>query len=63
LIAEGIISAVKEVNIKVPLVVRLQGNRADKGLKLLNDSGLDLISANDLTTAAKAIVAAVGEKS
>ena len=63
LIAEGIIAAVKEVNIKVPLVVRLQGNRADQGLKLLNDSGLDLISANDLTTAAKAIVAAVGEKS
>jgi len=62
LIAEGIIAAVKEVNIKVPLVVRLQGNRADKGLTLLNDSGLDLISANDLTEAAKAIVAAVGEK-
>jgi len=62
LIAEGIIAAVKEVNIKVPLVVRLQGNRADKGAALLDASGLDLISANDLTEAAKAIVAAVGEK-
>ena len=62
LIAEGIIAAVKEVNIQVPLVVRLQGNRADKGAELLDASGLDLISANDLTQAAKAIVAAVGEK-
>jgi succinyl-CoA synthetase beta subunit len=62
LIAEGIIAAVKEVNIKVPLVVRLQGNRAAEGAALLDASGLDLISANDLTAAAKAIVAAVGEK-
>ena len=63
LIAEGVIAAVKEVNIKVPLVVRLQGNRADEGAALLEASGLDLISKNDLTEAANAIVAAVGEKS
>lgn len=62
LIAEGIIAAVKEVNIQVPLVVRLQGNRADEGAELLEASGLDLISKNDLTEAANAIVAAVGEK-
>ena len=57
------IAAVKEVKIQVPLVVRLQGNRADEGAALLEASGLDLISKNDLTEAANAIVAAVGEKS
>jgi succinyl-CoA synthetase beta subunit len=62
LIAEGIIAAVKEVNIKVPLVVRLQGTNASEGAALLESSGLDLISKNDLTEAADAIVAAVGEK-
>ncbi|PID46160.1 MAG: ADP-forming succinate--CoA ligase subunit beta [Proteobacteria bacterium] len=62
LIAEGIIAAVKEVNIQVPLVVRLQGNHAEEGAALLEASGLDLISKNDLTEAANAIVAAVGEK-
>jgi len=62
LIAEGIIAAVKEVNIQVPLVVRLQGTRAVEGAALLEASGLDLISKNDLTEAADAIVAAVGAK-
>lgn len=63
LIAEGIIAAVKEVNIKVPLVVRLEGNHATEGTALLDGSGLDLISATDLTDAANKIVAAVGEAS
>lgn len=63
LIAEGIIQAVKEVQIEVPLVVRLEGNHAAEGTALLDNSGLDLISATDLTDAANKIVAAVGEKS
>mgnify|MGYP001088953045 CR=1 FL=1 len=61
LIAEGIIAAVGEVGIEVPVVVRLEGNNADKGAELLNNSGLNLIAANDLTDAANKIVAAVGE--
>jgi len=59
LIAEGIISAVKEVGVTVPVVVRLEGTNVNKGLKLLADSGLDIIAAEDLTEAAKNVVAAV----
>jgi len=58
LIAEGIISAVKEVGVSVPVVVRLEGTNVDKGRALLADSGLDIISAEDLTDAAKKAVAA-----
>lgn len=58
LIAEGIISAVKEVGVKVPVVVRLEGTNVDAGRKLLADSGLDIIAADDLTDAAKKAVAA-----
>jgi succinyl-CoA synthetase beta subunit len=58
LIAEGIISAVKEVGVNVPVVVRLEGTNVDKGRALLADSGLDIISAEDLTDAAKKAVAA-----
>jgi len=57
LIAEGIISAVKEVGVSVPVVVRLEGTNVDKGRELLADSGLDIISADDLTDAAKKAVA------
>ena len=60
LIAEGVIAAIKEVAISVPVVVRLEGNRAVEGVNLLNSSGLELISATDLTDAANKIVAAVG---
>ncbi len=59
LIAEGIITAIKEINIEVPVVVRLEGNHAPEGASLLDNSGLDLISAIDLTDAANKIVAAV----
>ena len=59
LIAEGIIAAVKEVGVKVPVVVRLEGNNADIGAKILNDSGLNVIAADGLSDAAKKIVAAV----
>ena len=57
LIAEGIISAVKEVGVSVPVVVRLEGTNVQKGRELLANSGLDIISAEDLTDAAKKAVA------
>ena len=57
LIAEGIISAVKEVGVSVPVVVRLEGTNVDKGRELLANSGLDIIAADDLTDAAKKAVA------
>lgn len=61
LIAEGIIKAVKEVNVSVPVVVRLEGNNAPAGAELLNNSGLAVIAATDLVDAAEKVVAAVGE--
>ena len=60
LIAEGIIGAVEEVHVDVPVVVRLEGNNAERGSQLLDESGLKLIAANDLTDAAQKIVAEVG---
>lgn len=63
LIAEGIIGAVEQVGVKVPVVVRLEGNNADLGAKLLAESGLNIIAANSLTEAAQAVVkAAEGAK-
>jgi succinyl-CoA synthetase beta subunit len=58
LIAEGIIAAVQEVGIDVPVVIRLEGTNAKQGLKLLDQSGLDLETASDLTEAAEKVVAA-----
>jgi succinyl-CoA synthetase beta subunit len=58
-IAEGVIAAVREVGLKVPLVVRLEGTNVDLGKKILRDSGLNVIPADDLDDAAKKIVAAV----
>ena len=58
LIAEGIISAVKEVGVSVPVVVRLEGTNVETGRELLANSGLDIIAAEDLTDAAKKVVAA-----
>ncbi|PKL97109.1 MAG: ADP-forming succinate--CoA ligase subunit beta, partial [Gammaproteobacteria bacterium HGW-Gammaproteobacteria-9] len=52
MIAEGIIGAVREVGVKVPVVVRLEGNNADLGAKMLSESGLNIIGANSLTDAA-----------
>ncbi len=60
LIAEGIITAVREVGVSVPVVVRLEGTNVDKGRELLANSGLDIIAAKDLTDAAKKVVAAAG---
>ena len=59
IIAEGVIAAVKEVGLKVPLVVRLEGTNVDLGKKILRDSGLDVIAADDLDDAAQKIVNAV----
>lgn len=58
LIAEGVITAVKEVGVEVPVVVRLEGTNVKQGRKLLADSGLDIIAADDLTDAAKKAVSA-----
>ena len=57
-IAQGIIAAVKEVGVSVPVVVRLEGTNVDKGKQLLNDSGLAIIAADDLNDAAQKAVAA-----
>lgn len=59
LIADGIIEAVKEVGIKIPVVVRLEGNNAELGAQKLNKSGLNIIAAEGLTDAAKQIVSVV----
>ena len=59
-IAEGVVAAVKEVGLKVPLVVRLEGTNVDKGKAILNESGLDVVAADDLDDAAQKIVKAVG---
>jgi succinyl-CoA synthetase beta subunit len=58
LIAEGIISAVKEVGVSVPVVVRLEGTNVNQGREMLANSGLAIIAADDLTDAAKKAVAA-----
>ncbi|MGP9688551.1 ADP-forming succinate--CoA ligase subunit beta [Psychrobacter sp. AOP22-C1-C5] len=59
MIAEAIIAAIKEVDVKVPVVVRLEGNNAEKGAQILEESGLKLISAQGLSDAAQKIVDAV----
>jgi succinyl-CoA synthetase beta subunit len=58
-VAEGIIAAVKQVGLKVPLVVRLEGTNVELGKKIIAESGLDVISADDLDDAAQKVVAAV----
>jgi len=58
LIAEGIISAVKEVGVSIPVIVRLEGTNVIRGRQLLASSGLDIIAADDLTDAARKAVAA-----
>jgi len=61
IIAEGIVAAAKEMQIEVPLVVRLEGTNVDKGKKILGDSGLAIIAADDLGDAAQKVVKAVKE--
>lgn len=62
LIAEGVIGAVKDVGVKVPVVVRLEGNNAELGAKLLAESGLNIIAATSLTDAAEQVVKAAEGK-
>ncbi|WP_339802618.1 ADP-forming succinate--CoA ligase subunit beta [uncultured Marinobacter sp.] len=62
MIAEGIIGAVKEVGVKVPVVVRLEGNNAELGTKVLRESGLNIIAASSLADAAEQVVKAAGGK-
>ncbi|TMV10217.1 ADP-forming succinate--CoA ligase subunit beta [Ruegeria sediminis] len=58
-IAEGVVAAVKEVGLKVPLVVRLEGTNVEKGKEIINTSGLDVIAADNLKDGAQKIVKAV----
>ena len=60
-IAAGVVDAVKEVGLEVPLVVRLEGTNVEQGKKIINESGLNVVSANDLDDAAQKIVGAVKE--
>lgn len=62
MIAEGIIHAVQDVGVSVPVVVRIEGTNAEQGRKILADSGLAIIAASDLTDAAKKVVAAAKQK-
>ena len=62
LIAEGVIGAVEEIGVSVPVVVRLEGNNAELGRKVLAESGLNIIAATSLTDAAQQAVAAAGGK-
>lgn len=63
LIAEGVVEAVKQVGIKVPLVVRLQGTKREEGRQILKESGLDIVPAETMKDAAEAAVAAAGRAS
>ena len=58
-IAEGVIAATKEVGLQIPLIVRLEGTNVELGKELINNSGLDIISADDLDDAAQKAVAAL----
>jgi succinyl-CoA synthetase beta subunit len=57
-IAEGVVAAAREVELKVPLVVRLEGTNVELGKKILAESGLPIISGNDMADAAQKAVAA-----
>ena len=59
MIAEGIIAAVKDVGIKIPVIVRLEGTNVEKGREVLSNSGLEILTATDLNDAAAKAVAAV----
>jgi succinyl-CoA synthetase beta subunit len=60
-IAEGVIAAAREVSLNVPLVVRLEGTNVDLGKKILEESGLPIVSADNLADAAEKVVKAVKE--
>jgi succinyl-CoA synthetase beta subunit len=59
IIAEGVLAAVREVGLKVPLVVRLEGTNVELGKQIIRDSGLNVIAADNLSDAAAKVVKAV----
>ena len=59
-LAEGVIAAVKQLDVKVPVVVRMKGNNEEKGKEMLRTSGLNFATADQMTEAAKKAVAAAG---
>ena len=61
-IAEGIIEAAKEIDMKIPLIVRLAGTNVELGKKMLSESGLDLIAAEDMDDGARKAITAIGGK-
>jgi succinyl-CoA synthetase beta subunit len=61
-IATGVVAAAREVKLSIPLVVRMKGTNEDLGKKILRDSGLPIISADNMAEAAKKVVAAVKGK-
>ena len=58
-LAQGVVDAAKEIKIEVPLVVRLAGTKFEEGKKILDNSGLEIISASDLSDAAKKVVESI----
>jgi succinyl-CoA synthetase beta subunit len=60
-IAEGVVAAAREVSLQVPLVVRLEGTNVELGKKILAESGLPIVSADNLADAAAKVVKAVAE--
>ena len=60
IIANGVVTAAKEVGIKIPVVVRLEGTNSEQGKEIINNSGLDVHSAGNLVDAAEKIVKAIG---
>jgi succinyl-CoA synthetase beta subunit len=60
-IAEGVVAAAREINLHVPLVVRLEGTNVEQGKKIMRESGLPIVAADDLEDAARKVVAAVRE--
>ncbi len=57
-IADGVVAAAREIHLKIPLVVRLEGTNVEQGLRILADSKLDIVAATDMADAAKKVVAA-----
>jgi succinyl-CoA synthetase beta subunit len=59
-VAEGLVNAAKEVNLSVPLVVRLEGTNVDRGREIIRESGIEITAATDMADAAEKVVAAAG---
>jgi len=61
-LAEGVIAAVRDLNVQIPVVIRMKGNNEERGKEMLRQSGLNFITAEDMGDAAKKVVAAAGGK-